>query len=148
MDNDYINGYVERTSGGVYQGKLTIDGITLEGGIEAMYFKQDSQNYLWLKRKALLEYDFNTQKYIERKREPQWEVYLEKQVNDNGIAYKGSFTFFKFKYSIIGIWDAILGKDKQRLNLYVERLPRNEQTIINNINKLKKETSKGHERDC
>lgn len=140
MYNDYTNGYVERGSGGVYQGRLTIDGVTLEGGIEAVYFKQDGKNYLWIKRRPMLEYDFETKEYKARKREPQWEAYLEKQIDSSRIAYKGVFSFFKFRYSIVGIWDAILGKEKQRLNLFVERLPMNEQTIINNINELNKKT--------
>lgn len=140
MYNDYTNGYVERGSGGVYQGRLTIDGVSLEGGIEAVYFKQDGKNYLWIKRRAMLEYDFETKEYKARKREPQWEAYLEKQIDSSRIAYKGVFSFFKFRYSIVGIWDAILGKEKQRLNLFVERLPMNEQTIINNINELNKKT--------
>jgi hypothetical protein len=44
----------------------------------------------------------------------------------------------RFKYSITGVWDKILGNDKQRLNLFVERLPLTQQTIINSINESKK----------
>ena len=45
--------------------------------------------------------------------------------------------FLRFKYSIVGVWDNVFGKDKQRLNLFVERLPMSEQTIINSNNERK-----------
>jgi hypothetical protein len=54
------------------------------------------------------------------------------------VAYKGEFAFMRFRFSITGVWDKVLGKDKQRLNLFVERLPLPEQTIINSINEAKK----------
>jgi hypothetical protein len=138
MNDNYINGHIQRSREGVYQGSLTIDGVNLEGGIEATYFTQDRKNYLWLKRKKMMEYDFESQTYRTRKREPQWEAYLEKQVEGNTVAYKGTFTFLRFKYSIVGVWDRILGNDKQRLNLYVERLPMAQQTILNGINERRR----------
>ena len=138
MNDNYVNGHIQRSREGVYQGSLTIDGVNLEGGIEATYFTQDGKNYLWLKRKMMMEYDFESQTYRTRKREPQWEAYLEKQVEGNTVAYKGTFTFLRFIYSIVGVWDRILGNDKQRLNLFVERLPMAQQTILNSINERKR----------
>lgn len=138
MNDNYVNGHIQRSREGVYQGSLTIDGVNLEGGIEATYFTQDGKNYLWLKRKMMMEYDFESQTYRTRKREPQWEAYLEKQVEGSTVAYKGTFTFLRFKYSIVGVWDRILGNDKQRLNLFVERLPMAQQTILNSINERKR----------
>lgn len=136
--NDYINGYVQRQAGGKYQGDLTIDGVALDGGIEATYFVQEHKNYLWIKRKPIMQYDFDQQQYITRKRKPTFECYLEKQVDGDVVAYKGTFTFLRFRYSVVGVWDKILGKDLQRLNLYVERLPMKDQTILNGINERKK----------
>lgn len=138
MNDNYVNGHIQRSREGVYQGSLTIDGVNLEGGIEATYFTQDGKNYLWLKRKKMMEYDFESQTYRTRKREPQWEAYLEKQVEGNTVAYKGTFTFLRFRYSIVGVWDKILGNDKQRLNLFVERLPMAQQTILNGINERRR----------
>ncbi len=138
MNDNYVNGHIQRSREGVYQGSLTIDGVNLEGGIEATYFTQDGKNYLWLKRKKMMEYDFESQTYRTRKREPQWEAYLEKQVEGNTVAYKGTFTFLRFRYSIVGVWDKILGNDKQRLNLFVERLPMAQQTILHGINERRR----------
>ena len=138
MIDDYINGYVERKQGGRYEGKLSIDGILLPS-ITATYFKDDGENYLWIRRKKVLEYDFETQTYKEREARPQFEAYLKKQLDGDTVAYKGEFFFMRFKYSIIGVWDKILGNDKQRLNLFVERLPLPQQTIINSINESKKQ---------
>lgn len=136
MNGDYINGYVQRTQGGSYEGKIAIDGISLPA-ISAVYFTKDSESYLWLKRKKVLDYDFESQSYKEREAEPRWEAYLKKQLDGNTVAYKGEFMFLRFKYSIVGVWDNVLGKDKQRLNLFVERLPMSEQTIINSNNERK-----------
>ena len=138
MNDDYINGYVERKNDGTYGGSLTIEGITLQGGITAVYFKDEGESYLWLRRKKVLEYDFESQTYKERDAKPQFEAYLKKQIDNNAVAYKGEFIFMRFKFSITGVWDKILGNDKQRLNLYVERLPHSQQTIINSINKARK----------
>lgn len=136
--DDYINGFVEHNKDGSYKGSLTIDGINLQGGITAVYFKDDGESYLWLRRKKVLEYDFESQSYKEREAKPQFEAYLKKHVDNGSVAYKGEFIFMRFKYSITGIWDKVLGKDKQRLNLFVERLPLTQQTIINSINESKK----------
>lgn len=137
MTEGYINGYIQRTSGGTYDGKISIDGISLPA-ISAVYFKKDGENYLWLKRKKVLDYDEKSMTYREREARPQWEAYLKKQLSEDTVAYRGEFFFMHFKYSIVGVWDSVLGMDKQRLNLFVERLPMSQQTIINNINDLKK----------
>lgn len=138
MIDDYINGYVERKKDGTYGGSLTIEGINLQGGITAVYFKDEDENYLWIRRKKVLEYDFESQVYRERDAKPQFEAYLKKQLENNAVAYKGEFAFMRFKYSITGIWDKVLGNDKHRLNLFVERLPLSQQTIINSINESRK----------
>lgn len=133
VDGEYINGYIMRQPQGFYRGELTIDGVNLEGGIEAVFFKQDGDTYLWLKRRALLQYDISTDSYSKRDRKPKWEAYLKKQVEDNTTVFKGTFYFMRFKYSIKGYWDKVFGKDDSRLNLYVEELPMKEQDIINGI---------------
>ena len=122
---------------GSYEGRVVIDGISLPE-ITAVYFKENSESYLWLKRKKVLDYDFESQSYKEREAEPRWEAYLKKQLDNNAVAYKGEFMFLRFKYSIVGVWDKILGNDKQRLNLFIERLPMSEQTIINSNNERKR----------
>ncbi len=134
---DYSNGYVERKAGGLCEGELTIEGITLSP-IEGTYFKEDLQQYLWLKRKPILEYDEETMTYKKRQRQPKWEAYLKKCSDSSQVAYRGEFIFFKFCFTIVGIWDAVLGKDKQRLNFFIERMPTTQQTIINAINERKK----------
>lgn len=143
MVEDYTNGYIQRSQGGSYDGNITIDGILLPA-ISAVFFKDNGENYLWLKRKKVLVYEYESQTYKEREAKPQWEAYLKKQVNENAVAYKGEFLFMHFKYSIIGVWDKVLGNDKQRLNLFVERLPMSQQTLINSINeqKLKQENAR------
>lgn len=138
MIDDYINGYVERKKDGTYGGCLTIEGINLQGGITAIYFKDEGENYLWLRRKKVLEYDFESQAYHERDAKPHFEAYLKKQLDGNAVAYKGEFAFMRFRYSITGVWDKVFGNEKQRLNLFVERLPLSEQTIINSINESRK----------
>jgi len=137
MTNDYVNGYIQRTKKGSYEGRVTIDGVALPT-IIAVFFRDGAENYLWLKRKRVLEYNFESQTYKEREAKPQWECYLLKQLDGNTVAYKGEFVFLKFRYSIIGVWDRVLGNDKQRLNLFVERLPMTEQTIINANNERKR----------
>lgn len=141
MNEDYINGFIERKSGGAHEGVLSIEGILLSS-ITAVYFKDDGENYLWLRRKKVLEYDPELQAYRERDAKPHFEAYLKKQINGGTIAYKGEFVFMRFRFSIIGIWDRILGHDKQRLNLFVERLPMSQQTIINSINESRKENDR------
>lgn len=134
---EYINGYIERKSGGGYDGVLKIDSIDISP-ITAVAFKDEGKTYLWLKRKDMLVYDENTQQYLTRKREPRWEAYLEKQMDGSTIAYKGEFHFLMFKYEIVGVWDSVLGKEKSRMNFFVERLPMEKQDIINGINKRRK----------
>lgn len=137
MVEDYTNGYIQRSQGGAYDGKITIDGIALPA-ISAVFFKDNEESYLWLKRKKVLDYDYESQTYKEREARPQWEVYMKKQTDNNVVAYKGEFFFMHLKYSIVGVWDKVFGTDKQRLNLYVERKPMGQQTLINAINKTKK----------
>lgn len=136
MVEDYINGYIQRSQGGSYDGKITIEGILLPA-ISAVFFKDNGENYLWLKRKKVLDYDYESQTYKEREARPQWEAYLKKQTDNDAVSYKGEFFFMHFKYSITGVWDKILGNEKQRLNLFVERLPMSQQIIINSINEQK-----------
>ena len=139
MGNGFLqNGFIERKKGGSYDGTLTVEGIDLSP-ISAQYFKDEGDSYLWLKRKQILDYDFETQSYKSRDRKPYWECYLKKQIDGKTVSYKGEFTFMHFKFSIRGVWDSVLGTDdKQRLNLFVERLPMSQQVIINNINERKK----------
>lgn len=137
MNDEYINGFIERKQGGLYEGRITIEGILLPS-ISGVYFKDGGENYLWIRRKKVLEYDFESQSYRERDAKPQFEAYLKKQVENNTVAYKGEFAFMHFKFSIIGVWDKILGNDKHRLNLFVERLPLAQQSIINSINESRK----------
>lgn len=133
MMSDYINGYIQRESGGAYVGRITVDGVDLSP-IEATFFQQDGKSYLWLKRRQIMEYDPKQCAYTHRERKPHWETYLEKQINSGVVAYKGVCMFMRFKYSVTGVWDGIMGNDKKRLNLFVERLPMKEQTLLNQIN--------------
>lgn len=136
MIDGYINGFIERKNEGRYEGRITIDGVSMPS-ISAVFFKEEGESYLWLKRKKILDYDFESQTYREREAKPQWEVYMKKQLEDNVVAYKGEFFFLHFKYSIVGVWDKVLGIDKKRLNLFIERLPLSQQTVINAINEQK-----------
>lgn len=132
------DGYVQRSNDGSFGGAIKIEGVDLSP-IEAVYFKKDGDTYLWLKRIPLLEYDHKTESYKERQKEPRWECYLKKQLEEGAVAFKGEFIFLRFRFNIVGVWDAVLGNDKkQRLNLYIERLPLSQQTIINNINERKR----------
>lgn len=135
-DSGYVNGFVQQVGDGSFSGKITIDGVLLPS-ISATYFKKDGDTYIWLKRDPLMEYDFSTNRYYKRNAEPQWECYLKKQPDGNTVSFKGDFVFMKFRYSVVGIWDRILGTDKNRLNLFVERKPMSEQTILLAINKQK-----------
>lgn len=134
---EYINGYIERKSGGRFDGTLRIDSVDISP-ITAVAFKEGGKTYLWLRRKDMLVYDENTQQYLTKKREPRWEAYLEKQVEGPAVAYKGEFHFLMFKYEIVGVWDKVFGKEKSRMNFFVERLPMEKQDIINGINERKK----------
>ena len=128
-NGEYINGYLERKSGGRYEGEMSIEGITLSPIVGVM-FVQDDKNYLWLRRKDMLVYNPDEQRYIPRKREPRWEAYLEKQVDGNTVAYKGEFPFMRFRFSIEGVWDSVVGRDKNRINFFVERLPIEKQDLL------------------
>lgn len=132
-DNDYINGFIERKAGGHHEGRVTIDGILLDA-IEGTYFEKDGKTYLWLKRKPVMEYDMKAGIYKTRQAKPFWETYLEKTTDKGVVAYKGECVFMRFRYSVTGVWDAVLGKDKQRLNLFVERMPERDQKILKDIN--------------
>jgi hypothetical protein len=138
MVEGYTNGYIQRTKSGACEGVVSVEGIDLSP-ISAVFFKKDADNYLWLKRKKVLEYDDRSKSYKEREAQPLWECYLKKQSDKDTIAYKGEFVFMRFRFSITGVWDTILGMDKKhRLNLFIERLPLSEQTIINSINERKR----------
>ena len=138
MVEGYTNGYIQRTQSGACEGKVSVEGIDLSP-ISAVFFKKDNDNYIWLKRKKVLEYDEKSQSYKEREAQPLWECYLKKQSDKDTIAYKGEFVFMRFKFSVTGVWDNVLGMDKKhRLNLFIERLPMSEQTIINSINERKR----------
>lgn len=134
----YVNGHIERDSYGNYTGMLTVEGINLSP-LEGQYFKKDGDMYLYMKRKPIMEYDYDLGKYNQRERRPQVQIYMKKQVGGDGVvAYKGDFMFMRFKFIITGVWDAILGKERNRLNLFVERAPRNEQTLLQSIVERKK----------
>lgn len=137
MELDYVSGYIERNKEGKYDGHLKVEGIDLSP-IQAIMFNEGGKTYLWIKRKDVLEYDFETTRYIRRKREPRFEAYLEKIIDGNAVAYKGEFLFLRFRFSIVGVWDTVDGFDKGRLNLYVERLPQKRQEIINALRNTKK----------
>ena len=135
---DYVNGHIERTVQGGYSGQLRVEGIDLSP-IEAQYFKKDGGIFLFIKRKPIMDYDIASESYITRERKPALQIYMKKQLNDNGvIAYIGEFMFMRFKFKIEGVWDKILGREKHRLNLYVERLPLSEQTLLQSINERKR----------
>jgi hypothetical protein len=129
MINDYINGYIERKNGGKVDGQFMIEGINLSP-IQGVFFKEDDKNYLWLRRKEILVYDERETKYIKRKPKPQWEAYLEKHVVNNTTIYKGHFYFMRFVYSIVGMWDNVNGKDNNRMNFFVDRLPDSQQKLV------------------
>ena len=135
-ERGYNNGFIQRKAGGKYEGEIEIDGVDLSP-IEGIFFKDEKgDTYLWLKRKPMLEYNLETGEYYNKRREPMWEVYLKKQPK-GVLSFKGEFVFFRFCYTIVAIIDSVIGKEKQRLNFFVERKPMGEQTIINNINKRK-----------
>lgn len=143
--DEYINGYIQRSSDNKFTGQINVDGINLSP-IEATFFETEGKNYLWLKRTPIKEYNFETSTFKTRQPKPQWEAYLEKQLNNNIVEYKGTFTFLRFRYSIVGTWDAVFGIEKSRLNLFVERLPMTEQTILTKINERKQAKPKRDEK--
>lgn len=144
--NEFINGFIQRDREGRYTGHITIDGIDLSP-IEATFFEDSGRNYLWIKRPPVKEYNWDTASFKTRQPKPQWESYLEKQVNENVVEYKGTFAFMRFRYSIVGVWDSVFGREKQRLNLFVERLPMLQQSILTSINERKLKEQHTYEQD-
>lgn len=142
IGDDYRNGFLQRETGGAYEGRLTIDGVNISP-IEGQYFKRDGELWLWLRRKPIMEYDIDTQTFRKRSRSPFWEVYLQRKIENGETAFKGEFIFLKFRYSITGLWDKVIGKEKRRLNLFVERLPLSQQSLINKINDKKRKETNG-----
>lgn len=132
---EYTNaGFLQKTKDG-FEGNLNIEDIDISP-IEGMFFvyEKDKKQYLWLKRKPMMEYNIDAKKYVFRAREPRWEVYMKKH-GYGDVAFTGEFVFLHFKFKIDGIWDkSENGQKKKRINLFVERLPMQDQTIINNIN--------------
>ena len=131
QDKYFANGHIERLTGGKYEGAITIEGVSLSR-IVGVYFKEEGEQYLWLKRKRVIEYDYATDEFKSRLPSPMWECYMKRIGYSERSIYKGEFTLFHFKYSITGIWDDVFTRTK-KLNLFVERLPREKQTIINKI---------------
>jgi len=140
MDYDYgyVNGFIQKTPDNKCEGNLVIDGVDISP-IEGVYFKDNGQTYLWLKRKPVLVYNDETMSFTTRKSKPSWEAYLEKSIENNAYVYVGTFLFMRFKYKIYGQWDKNLGKDKMRLNLFVERMSVKEQDIIRKIGLSKRD---------
>lgn len=132
-ESTYSNGYLKRNKGGKYEGVLTIEGIDLSP-IVGVYFKDKGDEYLWLKRKRIIDYDLSSGNYIPRNPKPFWECYLEKRGMGIKATYEGTFTFFHFRYKIFGVTDPVF-KDEHRVNFFIDRLPPEEQTIINGIKK-------------
>lgn len=134
----YVNGHIERTACGDYTGTLTVEGINLSP-IEGQYFKKDGDTYLFIKRRPIMEYDYDKGCYNTRERKPSLLIYLKKVVGGDGVvAYKGSFMFMRFKFNVEGVWDAILGKERNRLNLFVERAPMSEQLLLKSVAEKRK----------
>lgn len=126
------DGYLQREAGGRYTGRIRIFGVDLSP-VEGVYFKDKGKSYLYIKRQPMKEYDEKTYTFVDRPRRPSWEVCMSKNTKEGGIAYSGTFTFLRIRYRIVGMWDSVLGTEKSRLNLYIERLADEEQTIIQGI---------------
>lgn len=132
----FVDGYIEKdTKNGGYVGELKVEGVDVSP-IVGVYFKSDGDYWLWIKRKQVTEYDDTTQTFIKRKPIPMLECYLKK-TKKKTIAYRGEFIFCHFCFKVVGIWDVNM-RDKERLNLFVERAKMGEQKIINTINKNRK----------
>lgn len=129
----YSNGYIERKSGGAYEGEITVDGVFL-GDISGVYFKECGKTYLWLRRKKKLEYIMESQQFIAKEQTPRWEVYMSR-IEGKPYVFHGKFMFLRFKYAIYGVWDRNGDSRKERLNLFVDRLDMKEQDIILKINR-------------
>ncbi len=132
------NGFIE-SGGDGYEGEISVEGINLSPIVGVM-FKQEGSVYLWLKRKDMLVYNANEQRYTSRKKEPRWEAYLKKQMMDNTVAFKGEFVFMRFRFSIVGVWDKVFGHSKKRINFFVDRLPMDKQNIIQGIRRRNNES--------
>lgn len=137
MVDGLSDGYVVEKNG-VYEGRISIDGVDLSP-ITATLFKKDNGTFMWLKRKTIMDYDYSTSSFVTRQRKPYWECYLEKSVSEGTTLYVGNFIFLKFRYKITGVWDATFGNEERRINLFVERLPVEQQTILNAINERNKQ---------
>lgn len=122
-------GYIELSKGD-YVGELSIDGVNISP-IIGLLFKDNGKSWLWLKRKKILEYDFQKGEYYSRTPTPIFEVYLKRKTTNGKISYYGEFVLFKFKYSIVGMWSS-----NKRIELYVDRLPDNEQKIVNRLKEI------------
>lgn len=122
-------GYIELSKGD-YVGELSIDGVNISP-IIGLLFKDNGKSWLWLKRKKILEYDFQKGEYYSRTPTPIFEVYLKRKTTNGKISYYGEFVFFKFKYSIVGMWSS-----NKRIELYIDRLPDNEQKIVNRLKEI------------
>lgn len=127
-------GYIELTKG-EYVGELSIDGVNISP-IVGFFFKDKRTRWLWIKRKRILEYDFENGTFANKDPKPSFETYLQKQSSGN-VAYKGEFVFFKFKYSVVAFWDD--EKTKRKMTLSVERLPNKQQNILNKIKEINDE---------
>lgn len=125
----YANGCLERKAGGRYEGTMKIEGVELSP-IVGTYFKTNGETFLWLRRRPIIEYDFDRNEYVNKTPRPAWEVYMKKG-KERGIAFRGSFIFFHFRFDIVGIWNDPNKLDK--LNFFVERAE--EQEIINGISR-------------
>lgn len=124
-------GYIE-LSKGEYVGELSIDGVDISP-VVGLLFKDKGKSWLWIKRKKILEYDFEKGEYYSRTPTPVFDVYLKRQVNNGKTSYRGEFVFFKFKYSIVCMWSATNNK---RIDIYVDRLPESEQKIVNRLKEI------------
>jgi hypothetical protein len=146
--NECGYGFLEKTENKRYSGEVSVDGVNLSP-IEGVLFRKDGKTFLWLRRTDKLVYDNEEMRYVTKKRKPEWQAYLEKQVGDNVVQYKGEFFFMRFKYIISGVWDRVMGMDKrQRMNFYVERAPMSRQDIINGINDRKHDNGTGTQRQA
>lgn len=136
MRESFRNGYIERKKDGRYSGCLTIEGIDLSP-ISALMFDVEGERHIWLRRSDSLVYDEHTQRYEKKRRSPYFEAYMSKTSQDGSFFYSGEFCFMKFMFRVKGVWEQDFGGDGTRMNLFVERLPYERQTIINGINKRK-----------
>jgi len=143
--NDYTNGILIRRKDSYYQGTLRIDGVDISP-VEATFYKDGDDTRLWIKRRPLLEYDNKEHCYKQRLRRPHWEAYL-RRVKGVRDAFEGTFMFLRFKYTITAHFDVTYQDKFSHVNLFVERAPIEEQTIINGIYERNKERRKDDRRE-